>query len=178
MIVGSSVEGRPLPQLKGLIGAFVNAMPIRGYPSFRKSFQMFLQEIKAACLEAIRHQDYPFAELVEALPIERNLGHHPVFNTFFDLHYDRNLVHEFGQLHLTPLQFSHQAAKFDLSLEAISKEDHLELYFEYSSSLFHKNTIEKMEEHFIQIAKLITQSPQIELGTIEMLTEKRSIFYG
>ena len=171
VIVGSSVEGRVLPEVKNLIGAFVNTIAIRGYPQSRKTFLEFLREVRATCLGAINNQDYPFAELVEALPLERNIGHSPVFDTFFDLHDDRHLTHHFGQLHITPLQFSHQAAKFDLSLEAINRGDHLEFYFEYSPSLFNYKTIEKMADHFLQITKEIIHFPEIELGNIQMLTE-------
>ncbi|MEP6708146.1 MAG: condensation domain-containing protein, partial [Pyrinomonadaceae bacterium] len=60
IVVGTPVAGRNRVEVEGLIGFFLNTLPLRtelrGQPSFRE----LLQRVKHVCLQAYAHQDLPF----------------------------------------------------------------------------------------------------------------------
>lgn len=169
IIIGSSVEGRPLPELKKMIGACINTVPLRAYPTPSKSFHTFLNEIKATCLASLQNQRLPFDQLVDSLSLSRE---NPLFETHFDLHQDRHLSYELEGLHLNLLPFNQDSTKFPLALEAIDKGEAIHLHFEYASALFSKTSMEKMATHFEALIREVIQDPQMALSSIEMLTKE------
>ncbi|HLP58377.1 MAG TPA: condensation domain-containing protein, partial [Candidatus Deferrimicrobium sp.] len=59
IVTGSPIAGRKHPDLKKIIGMFVNTLALRNYPAGEKKFPDFLEEIKEKTLKAFATQDYP-----------------------------------------------------------------------------------------------------------------------
>ncbi len=64
MLIGMGVAGRERKELEGLIGFFVNILPIRITFQTDEEFRDCLHRVEAACTEALARQDYPFDLLV------------------------------------------------------------------------------------------------------------------
>src|SRR6185436_979210 len=84
--VGCPVPGRPAPELREVVGYFVNSVVVRsgfaGAPTFRTALARVRQRVD----EARSWQDYPFPLLVERLRPRRDPGVPPVFQVFFVLY--------------------------------------------------------------------------------------------
>ncbi|MGM0715560.1 MAG: condensation domain-containing protein, partial [Bacillota bacterium] len=83
IMVGTPVGGRIGAETEETVGAFVNTLALRSYPTGEKRVVDYLQELKAYCLQAFEHQTYPFEELVQQVEKERDLSRNPLFDTMF-----------------------------------------------------------------------------------------------
>jgi len=171
IIVGSPIAGRSHADLENMVGMFVNTLAMRNNPTENKSFLEFLQEVKDNALDAYEYQDYQFEELVDKLKIARNLSRNPLFDTMFTVQNAGATALEINNLRFSPYEFEHKVAKFDLTLEAIEVNNHLELILEYYTRLFKKETMERLGRHFINILRHIAAQPGIKLGDIELASE-------
>ncbi|WP_426446147.1 amino acid adenylation domain-containing protein [Paenibacillus sp. S-38] len=182
LVVGTPVAGRPHADLEPLIGMFVGTLPIRSYPEGSKTFVQYLEEIKEGTLQAFDHAEYPLEDLVERLGLKRELSRSPLFDTMFALQTARNDSGEeeqevTGGLRFAPYPSEHTVAKFDLTLFAVEEAEGLGCSFEYALSLFKRETVIRMAEHFSGLVDAVIDNPQTELARLELITprEKDSI---
>jgi amino acid adenylation domain-containing protein len=179
IIIGNSIAGRQHADLHFIIGMFVNTLVMRNYPAGTKNVKEFLDEVKKRTLAAFENQDYPFEELVDQIAVNRNTSRNPLFDVMFVL---QNIAVQSGtipdiqipDLKTSPYQSGTQldpgAAKFDLTLVAVETGEKLSLIFEYSSSLFKKETIERFTTYFKWIAEDIFPHAEKKIADIEMIS--------
>ncbi len=84
VLVGTAVSGRHRRELAPLIGIFMNSVTVRTDLSGAPSFAAVMQRVRAAVLDAYRHQDVPFPALLASLfpgqPLHRTLMFRAAFN--------------------------------------------------------------------------------------------------
>jgi amino acid adenylation domain-containing protein len=166
IIVASTTSSRNDERFTHTIGLFVHTFVLRNYPTRSKSFKIFLQEIKENVLDTFDNQDYPFEELVEKLNIQRDMSHHPLFDTMFSYENASDRVIHIKGLTITPCAFEKQTSMFDLNLDIIEASDILHVNLEYRTSLFSRQTMEAYLAFFKQIIECVVANPAIPLGDI------------
>ena len=152
--IGTPVSGRDNPALQPLIGYFVNAVVIRCQLSGNPDVMELLRRLQKTALAAFAHQDIPVENVLEALPIERNLSYPPVAQAAFSLINDelaRPL--QLDDLCITLMDYPRVVAKYDLTLIVIEQAGGLQLNFEYNSDLFDRSTIAGMAGHFSHLLR-------------------------
>ncbi|WP_432408908.1 amino acid adenylation domain-containing protein [Wukongibacter sp. M2B1] len=172
IVVGSTIAGRPHPDLEGIMGMFVNTLAMRNQAKGEKSFREFLLEVKEKALKAYENQDYQFEELVEKLSIPRDMSRNPLFDTMFTM---QNIESE--ELKIEDVKFEtygieNKAAKFDLTLSAVEAGEIIEFDLEYCTELYKKETIQRLSRHFKNILRKIAENPEESIDQIDMLTEE------
>ncbi|CAJ1314008.1 non-ribosomal peptide synthetase [Paenibacillus nuruki] len=170
IIVGSPIAGRSHASLQHMIGMFVGTLPLRTYPADEKTFEEYLLEIKETALNAYENQDYPFEDLVRQLDLQRDTSRHPLFDTMFVLQNVEENTQEIEGLNFTTYDSSHSVAKFDLTLTASEQEQAIELTMDYSTSIYKKETIQRMIDHLIEIMRNVTTNRKLRLLDINMMT--------
>ncbi|MET0266308.1 MAG: amino acid adenylation domain-containing protein [Duganella sp.] len=86
LVVGTDAAGRDQLELEGLIGFFVNVVPLRSrLPAARPAFADWLQLVRDNVLRAFEHGDMPFDQIVDAADVVRERGRHPLLQTLFVL---------------------------------------------------------------------------------------------
>ncbi|MCZ8518253.1 MULTISPECIES: non-ribosomal peptide synthase/polyketide synthase [Paenibacillus] len=180
IIVGTSIAGRTHGDVHPLIGMFVNTLALRTHPVRKKTFSSYLKEVKGISLGAYEHQDYLFEDLMENLKLARDVSRNPLFDTLLVLQNTENKEIQIDGLHLSTYPNQHTVSKFDLSLFVIEGEQGLECIFEYASSLYKQETIERMAGHYQQLIGAITDDPSSAISSLDMLTaeEKAQIRYA
>ncbi|SDZ33524.1 non-ribosomal peptide synthetase [Thermoactinomyces sp. DSM 45892] len=178
IIVGTSLSGRVHPEVADLVGCFINTLPVRNEVSGSELFQDFVKRVKQTVLEVYANQEYPFDRIVEELEIERNLSRNPVFDVVFELHTlrtDKQLEVEVTkdlslsfEKSLDHIQYS----GFDFVFELFQTEGKIDGYIQYSTSLFQKETIERLSRHFIQLVAQVVEKPEQNVCEIDMLLEE------
>ena len=98
IVVGSPIANRNYSEIENLLGCFVNLLVLRIDCSQNLSFENLLNEVKNVTLDAYKHQDMPFEQLVDALQIERNLSYHPLCQVIFLLQNVEDFSLEFDGL--------------------------------------------------------------------------------
>ena len=87
MILGTVVAGRNRREIEGLIGCFMNFLPLRVKIAESETGLDALRAVKAELIESQTHQDCPFEKIVESVKVERRPGRNPLYNVAL-LHQD------------------------------------------------------------------------------------------
>lgn len=178
IIVGTSFSGRFHPELKSVIGSFINTLPVRNQVKGEETFHQFVQQIKKVVLGIQENQAYPFDKIVEDLGVQRNSSRHPVYDVLFEmhtLHSDEKDVRE-----IVPglsISFEHSLnticySPFDFAFELFQKEGKIEGYIQYATSLFDQETMEKLSNHFLKLVQLAIEQPDKPICQMDMLSDK------
>ncbi|MEE4185170.1 MAG: non-ribosomal peptide synthase/polyketide synthase, partial [Gammaproteobacteria bacterium] len=171
IIIGSPIAGRQRREIEGLIGFFVNTLPLRLDLSGDPDFVTLLGRVKSVALSAFAHQELPFEKLVEELQPERDTAHPPLVQTLFALqnHLFENLG--FGSSEVTPVDLHLGTAKFDLSLFMLEHETGLIAALEYNTDLYAPASIERLHDQLEQLLQSIVAAPHLAIGALPLLSE-------
>ena len=170
IVIGTPIAGRNRTEVEGLIGFFINTLPLRIDIAGNPTFATLLDRVKQASLEAYEHQDLPFEKLVEELKPERSNGM-PFFQVMFQYQHAPR-----GSVVLDGLTFKSEAienetTKVDLSLGAYERDGVLKFQIEYSTDLFDRETIETMASRFSVLLQSIVSSPHVSAGQLAIMTD-------
>lgn len=80
LVIGTVSGNRTRTEIEGLIGCFLNFLPIRTKVTGDEDPLEFLDQVNRSVVEAFSHQDCPFSLVVEALNPERKLNLNPIYN--------------------------------------------------------------------------------------------------
>lgn len=177
IIIGTMITGRSYKELQGLIGLLVNTLPIRTTIDDYETFLELHNRVKEHILNIYKNQDYQFEELISKLELKKDMSRNPLFDIMFILQ-DSNLVSKKEAIsEIKLLEIKRNISKFDITIDAIEFDGHIEFTFEYCSSIYKKSTIQQLSKHFIFIIKQILENPNIQIKDIDLLTEheKRDI---
>ncbi|MFC5469004.1 amino acid adenylation domain-containing protein [Cohnella suwonensis] len=175
--IGSPTAGRPHADLADLIGMFVNTVVIRGHASGDQTFGELLEQAKDRVLGALDNDRYPFEELVDKLAVRRDVGRNPLFDVMFVLQNTGMPAVACGETVFEPFEFRRTTAKFDLTLEIVEQGDDWRCRFEYRTSLFRRETVERMAGHFVRLAETLVREPERKLGDVDLMSaeERRQV---
>lgn len=170
IIIGTPIANRNHEEIERIIGFFVNTLVIRTDFSNDLSFTALLGSVKKTVIEAFEHQDLPFEFMLDALHIERDVSHSPLFQVMFAMQ-NYNARQREGENGLTfePLEAHSGTAKFELTLFIIEDSGKYSAAIEYNTSLFEKNTISKMADHFRYLTDCIINSPENRISELQLM---------
>src|ERR1700730_2406312 len=171
LVVGSPIAGRNRAETEGLIGFFVNSLPLRTRLSGNPTFGELLKRVRETALGAYAHQDLPFEKIVEWAQQERSLSYAPIFQVMFALQNQPRATFALPGLKLSPLKRESDAAKFDLTLFITETDGGLACWLEYNTDLFAEGTVARLLEHYEVLLGGIVASPNMTIAELPLLTE-------
>jgi amino acid adenylation domain-containing protein len=83
VVVGTPTANRGREEIEGLIGFFVNLLPVRVALSDAPTGAALLARVRERALGAQHHQDIPFERVVEIVHPVRSMAHAPLFQAMF-----------------------------------------------------------------------------------------------
>ena len=188
IIVGSPAAGRPRAEFAGIVGYFVNPLPLRAEFHQPATFDELLFQVRDRVLGAFAHDLYPFPLMVEKLGMARDSASHPVFQAMFVFQQPYgNRSDDFvrfamgrpearlalGGLQLEPVAVEEGAAQFDITLNAGEGPDGLTGSWQYNSDLFDPATIDRWTENFAVLLEAIVSAPETAVGRLAVLPESQ-----
>jgi len=150
LVIGVPVAGRDRPETHGLVGYFVNTLPVRCLASEDATFADMVRDASKATLAALDHALLPFEEVVAVAGVARVPNVNPSFQVLFQ--------------YMPGLQGAQGKGAFgDISLEAYSSETRLAqakmdlttmvagegVSFEYMAELFDESSVARLMRSFI-----------------------------
>ncbi|MGH3381787.1 MAG: amino acid adenylation domain-containing protein [Actinoallomurus sp.] len=181
IVVGTPIAGRGRKELERLIGLFLNTLAIRADLSGEPTFAEHLARVRATVLDVFDHQDLPFERLVEELRPERDLGHNPIFQSWFVLENPVPPRQREGTISLSPISLDGGSvfAPFDISLLAQPVAGGLRLVFTYAIDLFDAATIERFAGHLRRVLDGVAEAPRTPVAAVDLLTtDERAVLAG
>ncbi|WP_425537611.1 amino acid adenylation domain-containing protein [Myxococcus fulvus] len=185
LVVGTPTAGRSRADLARQAGYFVNPVPLRARVARGVSFSGLLSEVRGTVLEALEHQELPFARLVERLQPRRDASRPPVFQTMFVLHSGRpgrealapfalggaGARVRLGELELESVPLRNQASAFDLTLSMAESSGGFEASLEYCTDLFDTELAERMARHLRGLLDAVSRAPETPVLDLPLLDE-------
>ncbi|HXM58728.1 MAG TPA: amino acid adenylation domain-containing protein [Candidatus Dormibacteraeota bacterium] len=165
VVIGTPVAGRTRPEFESTIGLFANTLALRVDLAGDPSFAMLTGRVRAAALEAYRHQEAPFERVVDAVQPERSLGHNPLFQVMFTAVSRAQALPALPGVRASALELGTATAKFDLSLSIAASTGRLE----YATDLFDGATAARMARHYRTLLGAALAEPEAPLSALEML---------
>jgi amino acid adenylation domain-containing protein len=169
LAIGVPVAGRTHPASEHLIGCFVNSLVLRCRLDPGQSFSQLLQDVKAATLRALAHQNAPFERLVEALQPRRDLSYAPLFQVLLTFLSQRQPSAQPGGWQVERLDVVPRQALFDLDWQLRETDNGIEGYLVYASDLFTQERAAGMANNFVQAMQAVVAHPGLALEEIDIL---------
>ncbi len=170
LIVGSPVANRELAEVQGLIGLFVNTVPIRASLHPDKGFRRLVKDVSVSLQESLAVQDCPLEKLIDALKVDRNPSRNPLFDVL--VAHEDAAWNEYGRgpLKMEPMELPHRNSKFDLSFyfKEIGEETY-SVHMEYCTDLFRAETIKAMSQRLAVLLDDILAAPEKPLSVLNIL---------
>ncbi len=171
LLVGTPVSGRARPEVQGLVGFFVNTLPLRADLAGEPSLGELLERVKAAELAAFAHQELPFGRLVEDLHPDRDLSRSPLFQVMFALQRAAAEALSLPGLTLRARDLDTGTAKFELTLQLAEGADSVAGWIEYNTDLFDAATVERMADQLATLLRAFPGSPERPVWELPFLPE-------
>jgi amino acid adenylation domain-containing protein len=184
IVVGSPVAGRTRPGFEGLIGYFVNLVPMRSNLSDNPRFDEFVGQVRRTVADGLEHQDFPFSLLVNRLQGNPDPSRSPLFQVMF-AHQKAQRLDDQGLapfalgtsgarlcmhgLAAESMQLERRTALFDLTMMTAREGDRLCVALEYSTDLFTSATVDRMAGYFRVLLKSIVKDPRQRLADCPLL---------
>jgi amino acid adenylation domain-containing protein len=185
-VIGSPFAGRTRPGFEGVVGYFINMLPLRADLSGNPSVRALLKRVGTTVLDALQHQEYPFALLVERLNIEREASRAPLVQVSFTL----DKVHRpkevgawrfflppsgatlaAGRLQVEPYDIDERSCQSDLEMVCEDSEGSLAGMLRYNLDLFETETVRLMVEQFLTLLESIAQDPSRRISELPWLAD-------
>jgi amino acid adenylation domain-containing protein len=185
VIVGSPAAGRTRPGLDGLVGYFVNMLPMRAGIADDPPFAEFLARVRRTVAEGLEHQDFPFRLMVNRRQGSPQPSRTPIFQVMFAHQRPQRLAErglapfalgvpgarlDLYGLPIESIALDRQTAMFELTLMTARDGDRLRLAWEYSTDLFADETIEQMASGFRALLEAISADPGQRLSRLPLMS--------
>ncbi|MBG0810438.1 amino acid adenylation domain-containing protein [Methylosinus sp. H3A] len=167
-IVGAMSANRGRLEIEGLIGLFVNALPVRVVLDGDPDMHELIARLGARTQSAMAHQDAPFDHVVNAVERERDGSRNPLYRVQLLLQAGL-LPPALPGLEIDVQEIDTQTAKRDLTF-TIFDDAAMAGHVEYSTDLFDAPRIERLLRHFLSAIDGILADPSRRLSALPLLT--------
>lgn len=173
MVIGMGVAGREKKELEGLIGFFVNILPMRIRVNDETDFDDLIDSVHRSSIEAVSRQDYPYDLLIRNISPDRKNTREALVNVMFE--YQRYGDLSLGaDINIPDLPFSvspiylHEhagtedaspaRAKYDLTLFIQDMKPNCLMRAEFDASVFNGKSIESWLTYIEKFLAGITEA--------------------
>lgn len=169
--VATPVDNRNRNELKRLIGYFLNTVVLRTRLDGAMSFRELVAEVKRTTLEAFRHQDVPFEQVVEAVSPVRCPSFTPLHQVAFVFQHASSGAPELAGLQTEKLSGGNDTTKYDLYATFREDDDGIHGWIMYRTDLFRAQTVESFADTLQAIVRGVIESPECSLASSPVTSE-------
>jgi amino acid adenylation domain-containing protein len=169
--VGTSIANRPLKELDGLIGFFVNTITLRSEVTEDLTFEELLQQVKITTLGAYANKEVPFEKVVETVVKQRDPSRNPLFQVMLVLlNTPETPQLKLGDLEISKEGYKSKISKFELTFIMNNSANGMGLKVEYLTDLYKEETIRGMVKQFFQLLDSVTNNPKQKIRDLRILS--------
>ncbi|MER7847122.1 amino acid adenylation domain-containing protein [Kitasatospora sp. NPDC096077] len=170
LVVGSPVANRNQARTEGLIGFFVNMLPLRTDLSGNPTFRELLGRVRESALSAYAHQDVPFERIVEEVRPDRDAGGRtPFANLLLVLQNTPETRIELPGLRMDVAAVDTGTAKFDLHLQVTETPQGLTGLADYRTELYDERTVRRFIDQWLHLLAAAVAAPDTRLDALPLL---------
>jgi len=174
VVVGTPVAGRRAAETEGLIGFFVNMLPVRARVRDGMSFAELVREAREQALGAYAHQDAPF-ELVAGEARGRGRGGVEPFEVAFVMQNAPAPALVLPGITLSPLEVSYGITALDLILDIREGESGLRCMLQYDRGMFERETVQRLLSCYRELLVRVAAEPDVLIDELELFSEEEKV---
>ena len=171
VVVGTAVAHRGRAETEGLIGFFVEMLPLRVDLSGNPRFLDLLRQVREVCLGAFAHQDFPLEQLIEELRRDGDAA--SLFRVVFGVRNSPIEELRVPGLALRPVEREQEAVRFDLTIWVSETPGGLETTWTFRTDLFEASTIERMNGQLEGLLRSLVAAPDTCIGLLDRSDEEK-----
>ena len=168
LVVGLPVRNVP-EGLDGVMGYFVNVLPLRMQLDPSMPFSTLVSQVRAAVLDCFSHPDMPLDRLVRELDLPRDASRSPVYQAMFSYQDIRERSGQWGDLRYGHVMLPHHTANQDIALWCFEDHDGLEADLNYSADIMSPESGARMRRCFLALLEALRRDPSIAIGDANLL---------
>ncbi|MXN82708.1 amino acid adenylation domain-containing protein [Burkholderia sp. 4812] len=142
IVTGIPVTGRSVAGSDRLAGYCTHLLPLRSTLPEQATVASFLAGTRQNLLDALEHQDYPFAELVREIGAQRDLNAAPLVSAVFNLE-PVSALPELPGLTVGLVAPLIRYTAFDLNVNVLDAGQDLLIDCDYNTDLFDASTVQR-----------------------------------
>ncbi|NRR33613.1 AMP-binding protein, partial [Oxalobacteraceae bacterium] len=170
--VGVPNAGRQREEVQEMLGYFIATQVFRARLAPRMTLHEVLRQVRTDALAALEHAELPFEKLLESRAERRDPARSPLFQVMLGVQMDDALgALDFGAARCTPVEFSEQGAKFDLSLDVSLSAERVRGRLEYNSDLFDAASAARLARCFQRVLEQMAASPELSIAAVALLDD-------
>ncbi|MGB0942400.1 MAG: amino acid adenylation domain-containing protein [Marinomonas sp.] len=169
ILIGVPVANRHHAQTQDIFGCFINTLVQRADLTPTQSVEQLIESIVEQAQQAQANQDLPFDYLIDQLGVDRQTSYNPLFQSMFNYLSGKALDQlDLGGLEVAAIDNRPDTALCDFKLDVQAHEGTFNLSFEYSTELFHPDTVIRMANDFERILEWMLENPESELTQMDL----------
>lgn len=167
-VVGAPYANRANKAVEGIVGFFLDMIPIRGDIDSSLPFTKWVEQIGRSFARAWDHFEIGLDKIVEASGVSRHTNAHPLFQvTFTYLSYlDNSRGNQ--DYSMQQVMVDRGVSEYDLSLYMWENEEFTGL-FEFATDLFNSDAIERIIDHFMLIIDWVLSDSDKALSELSIV---------
>jgi len=169
LAIGIPISGRLSRRTQACIGLFANMVVARAHLAGAPTFRQLLTAMHRRVASGQQHAELPFERLVEELRPPRIAGIHPVFQVAFTMLPAYPLPASVAGIGLVPVDVDPGTAKFDLTLDLVEAEQHIDGWFELRADLFDPPTRARLAARLETLLRAVVADPDASIGELSVL---------
>lgn len=159
-------------KLQDLIGFVANSIAIRTKFDENLTVATLIDKIKNTIQKTIHeNSDIPFGEVVKAIKPTLDTSRNPIFETLF-VFQDRDYQNlQLKDTSVTPIECGWGSSPFDFTLELRESDKNTLIgFFDYNSSLFSAETVQRMALNFITLLEDFSLNPDKKITDLNSIS--------
>jgi amino acid adenylation domain-containing protein len=168
--IGTQVAGRDEEELEGIVGCFINTVPLRVDLSGDPTFVELLDRVGEIATDSFDLRHVPLERLVHMLRPKRDLSRTTLFSVNFGLHtFVQDTQYE--RFKLTDLPSYTTGALYDLNFFMTERSDGWRVSCEYNTDLFDDDNIGGLVERLELLFRSIIADPEKRISQFSLLSD-------
>ncbi|MBT2575230.1 amino acid adenylation domain-containing protein [Bacillus sp. ISL-51] len=178
IVVGMPAMVRPEERFDGVIGHFLNMLPIRNRVNRKEPFAQLVKKVQDTVLDGLDHSFYPFPKMVRDVNVKPQQIGSPIFTTaFFYQNFLQNtsyqsMLDQYEEFSCEFVKDIHQEGEYDLVFELWEEKSGMDLTMKYSTELFDEAGVSRLFDQFVHAAESLTGQADLPLGDISLLPKE------
>jgi len=170
IVVGTPVLGRSNEDFANTIGLFVNTLAIKSEVDTTHSIQEYIDQVKTKVINAIRHQELPFDNIVDHLGGKRMANKNPLFDVMFNLQNYKHISLD-TENEETIGSSADGISRFDLNFQGMELANAFKFNVVFTKSLFEDATIKRFIDLYINVLKQLVDDSSKTINEIDICAE-------
>ncbi len=157
LLIAFPYSNRQASEYEDIIGYFTNVVIHKSQINAKSTLKESLQKAKESLNNSMPFWNIPFEELFINLDLKIDASYNPLYQVMFAYHEQNPKGISKSGIEYQTYEIANGASKFDMFLEVQDLEHELELRFSYATSLFKRNRVAQLINHYISIINIIIE---------------------